>query len=49
MKIVKKNSTEKCHFHSHEKSMYIAWACFHNENDNEKRDNKQCLLDTPAG
>ena len=28
MKIVKKNSTENCHFYSLEKSLYIAWACF---------------------
>ena len=27
MKIVKK-STENCLFYSHEKSLYIAWACF---------------------
>ena len=25
-----KNSTENCHFYSHEKSLYIAWACFRN-------------------
>ena len=24
----KKKSTENCHFYSHEKSLYIAWACF---------------------
>ena len=29
MKIEKK-STENCHFHSREISLYIAWACFHN-------------------
>ena len=34
MKIVKKKSTENCHFYSREKSlyMYIAWACFRNNN-----------------
>ena len=32
MKIVKK-STEKCHFYSHEKSLYVAWACFCNAKD----------------
>ena len=26
----KKNSTKNCHFYSHEKSLYIAWACFRN-------------------
>ena len=31
MKIVKKKSTENCHFYSHEKSLYIAWACFRND------------------
>ena len=25
------NSTENCHFYSHEKSLYIAWACFRND------------------
>ena len=30
MKIVRKNSTENCHFYSREKSLYIAWACFRN-------------------
>ena len=25
-----KSSTENCHFHSREKSLYIAWACFPN-------------------
>ena len=28
MKVVKKKSTENCHFYSREKSLYIAWACF---------------------
>ena len=28
MKIVKKSSTENCHFYSSEKSLYVAWACF---------------------
>ena len=23
-------STENCHFYSHEKSLYVAWACFRN-------------------
>ena len=33
MKIVKKKkSTENCHFYSREKSLYVAWACFRNEN-----------------
>ena len=27
-----KNSTENCHFYSREKSLYVAWACFHNDN-----------------
>ena len=31
MKIVKKKSTENCHFYSREKSLYIAWACFRND------------------
>ena len=31
MKIVKKYSTENCHFYSHGKSLYIAWACFRND------------------
>ena len=31
MKIVKKKSTENCHFYSREKSLFIARACFHNE------------------
>ena len=35
MKMVKK-STENCHFHSREQSLYIAWACFRNE-DNIKQ------------
>ena len=26
-----KFSTENCHFYSREKSLYIAWACFHND------------------
>ena len=26
-----KNSTENCHFYSHEKSLYVAWACFCND------------------
>ena len=30
MKIVKKKSTEYCHFYRREKSLYIAWACFRN-------------------
>ena len=30
MKIVKKKSTEICHFYSREKSLYIAWSCFRN-------------------
>ena len=30
MKIVKKKSTENCHFYSREKSLYIAWECFRN-------------------
>ena len=30
MKNSQKNSTEKCHFYSREKSLYIAWACFRN-------------------
>ena len=30
MKIVKKKSSENCNFYSHEKSLYIAWACFRN-------------------
>ena len=25
-----KISTESCHFHSREKSLYVAWACFRN-------------------
>ena len=28
MKIVKKSSTENCHFYSSEKSLHVAWACF---------------------
>ena len=31
MKKVKKNSTENCHFYSHEISLYIAWECLRNE------------------
>ena len=31
MQIVKKKSTEKYHFYSCEKSLYIAWACLRNE------------------
>ena len=27
------NSTENCHFYSREKSLYVAWACFRNDND----------------
>ena len=23
-------SNENCHFYSHEKSLYVAWACFRN-------------------
>ena len=30
MKIDKKLATENCHFHSREKSLYVAWACFRN-------------------
>ena len=30
IKMVKKKSTENCHFYSCEKSLYIAWACFRN-------------------
>ena len=26
-----KISTENCHFYSREKSLYIVWACFHND------------------
>ena len=33
MKIVEENSTENCHFYSHEKSLYIAWACYCNATD----------------
>ena len=29
-KIVKTNSNENCHFYGHEKSLYVAWACFRN-------------------
>ena len=36
MKIVKINSTENCHFYSREKSLNIAWACFHNVPGPEK-------------
>ena len=31
MKIVPKKSTENYHFISREKSLYIAWACFRND------------------
>ena len=31
MKISENNSTENCNFYRHEKSLYIAWACFRNE------------------
>ena len=35
MKIVKKKkSTDNCNFYSREKSLYIASACFRNEEDN---------------
>ena len=30
MKISENNSTENCIFYRHEKSLYIAWACFRN-------------------
>ena len=30
MKINQKHSTENCHFYICEKSLYVAWACFHN-------------------
>ena len=33
MKIVKKKSNENCHFYSCEKLLYIAWACFRNDNN----------------
>ena len=26
-----KESTENCHFYSHEKSLKVAWACFRND------------------
>ena len=26
-----KLSTENCHFYSHEKLLYVAWACFRND------------------
>ena len=31
MKIVKKKSTENCHFYSRGKSLFVALACFRNE------------------
>ena len=31
MKIVKKNSTENCHFYSREISVYITWECLRND------------------
>ena len=32
MKIVKKKSTENCHFYSREKPLYVALAFFRNDN-----------------
>ena len=41
-KIVKKKSNEICHFHGHEKSLYVAWACFHNVINELKNLNQAC-------
>ena len=36
MKIVKNKKNENCHFYTREKSLYVAWAYFRNENQGIK-------------
>ena len=41
MKKLEKKSVENCYFYSSEKSLYIAWACFRNDEETpSNRNNK---------